>query len=455
MSKSLSGCIVILLGVLLGITRGSSISGSRHIPKENFLITDHLADGEFERRISYNGLIGKQTSISQTTKSLSLWQLTDGHLFLQFIYSGDDKIIDCEYIRQKHHIQDFISKFNRDVTMAQSHNFTNYPSNHHQYTMPEVTKHEFREFLDNDAIPPSYKMAFEDTEDFENLNEVTRQTERYGMRNFTFVELRQKQDIPEDLLPLLDIKSIKEQCNLRHQELQKIVGGLDSDDEDIRRNATEHLNRRKRALSDMFRMPNTKWCGTGNGAGVYNQLGGASKADMCCRKHDHCKLNIHAMTTKWQFFNYRFYTISSCSCDRRKRRDLSNVLIIGNTKWCGRGFIATKYTDMGGFSKADRCCRQHDKFCPFWISGFETKYGIFNWRVGTLSHCKCDYRFRTCLKMADSPDANIVGKIFFNIVQSKCFILKPEKYCKQRSWWGECLKKGIRKRAHLRDNRKY
>lgn len=76
----------------------------------------------------------------------------------------------------------------------------------------------------------------------------------------------------------------------------------------------------------------------------------------------------------------------------RKRRDLSNVLIIGNTKWCGRGFIATKYTDMGGFSKADRCCRQHDKFCPFWISGFETKYGIFNWRVGTLSHCKCDYR---------------------------------------------------------------
>lgn len=64
-------------------------------------------------------------------------------------------------------------------------------------------------------------------------------------------------------------------------------------------------------------------------------------------------------------------------------------------------------------------------------------------------------RFRTCLKMADSPDANIVGKIFFNIVQSKCFILKPEKYCKQRSWWGECLKKGIRKRAHLRDNRKY
>ncbi|XP_059608681.1 uncharacterized protein LOC132256346 isoform X1 [Phlebotomus argentipes] len=371
---------VALLSVL-GSILASSIAGHRHIPKENFLITDHLADGEFERRISFNGLIGKQTSVSQTTKSLSLWQLTDGHIFLQFIYSGDDKLIDCEYIRQKHHIQEFISKFNGEVALARSHNFTNHPTNHHQYSLPAVTQHEFREFLDNDAIPSSYRMAFEDMEDFESVNDVTRRSERFGMRNFTFVHLRTLEDVPKDLVALMDMKEVKEQCNVRHAELKKIVGGLDSNDEDVRRNASEHLN--------------------------------------------------------------------------RQRRDLSNVLIIGNTKWCGRGFIATKYTDMGGFSKADRCCRQHDKSCPFWITGFQTKYGIFNWRVGTLSHCKCDYRFRTCLKMADSPDANIVGKIFFNIVQSKCFILKPEKYCKQRSWWGECLKKGVRKRAHLRDNRKY
>ncbi|XP_055692048.1 uncharacterized protein LOC129795052 isoform X1 [Lutzomyia longipalpis] len=376
--NSKSGAMFLLLLTAVA-TYGSAISGMKNIPKENFLITDNLADGEFERRISFDGLIGKQTSISQTTKSLNLWQLTDGHLLLQFIYSGEDKIIDCEYIRQKHHIEEFISKFNGDVAMAQSQNFTN--NLHHQYTMPHVTKHEFREFLDNDAIPPSYQMAFEDAEDFENFNDAARKSERYGMRNFTFIELKTQQDIPLDLLPLLNIKDIKEQCTARHRELKRIVGGLDSDDEDIKRNATEHLN--------------------------------------------------------------------------RKRRDLSSILMIGNTKWCGKGYIATRYTDMGGFSQADRCCRQHDKFCPHWISGFQTKYGIFNWHVGTLSHCKCDYRFRTCLKMADSADANIVGKIFFNIVQSKCFILKPEKYCKQRSWWGECLKKGIRKRAHLRDNRKF
>jgi hypothetical protein len=32
-------------------------------------------------------------------------------------------------------------------------------------------------------------------------------------------------------------------------------------------------------------------------------------------------------------------------------------------------------------------------------------------------------RFRTCLKMTDTTDANMVGKLFFNIVQIKCFVL--------------------------------
>lgn len=64
-------------------------------------------------------------------------------------------------------------------------------------------------------------------------------------------------------------------------------------------------------------------------------------------------------------------------------------------------------------------------------------------------------RFRTCLKMADSSSATMVGKLFFNIVQSKCFVLKPEKTCTKRSWWGKCEKMVKRKRAHLRDNRKF
>jgi len=64
-------------------------------------------------------------------------------------------------------------------------------------------------------------------------------------------------------------------------------------------------------------------------------------------------------------------------------------------------------------------------------------------------------RFRTCLKMADTGPANLIGKLFFNIVQTKCFVLKPEKLCVKLSWWGKCLKQGYKKQAYLRDNLTY
>ncbi|XP_018325843.1 uncharacterized protein LOC108737480 [Agrilus planipennis] len=111
----------------------------------------------------------------------------------------------------------------------------------------------------------------------------------------------------------------------------------------------------------------------------------------------------------------------------RTRRDMSYLFQIPGTQWCGKGYRATKYTHLGSFSKTDRCCRRHDTSCPYWISAYETKYGLFNWRLNTIMHCSCDERFRACLKMADTSDANFVGKLFFNIVQTKCFVLKVKK----------------------------
>ncbi|XP_047518349.1 uncharacterized protein LOC125058326 isoform X3 [Pieris napi] len=64
-------------------------------------------------------------------------------------------------------------------------------------------------------------------------------------------------------------------------------------------------------------------------------------------------------------------------------------------------------------------------------------------------------RFRACLKLADTSVSNMVGKLFFNVVQTKCFVLKPIKACKQRSWWGKCLRKGYMRQAFLRDNLPY
>ncbi|XP_045505742.1 uncharacterized protein LOC123702130 isoform X1 [Colias croceus] len=139
----------------------------------------------------------------------------------------------------------------------------------------------------------------------------------------------------------------------------------------------------------------------------------------------------------------------------RKKRDAMEILRVPGTKWCGKGFSATHYSQLGGYTRTDRCCRIHDLRCPFWIGGMEKKFGLYNWRINTLMHCRCDERFRACLKLADTSVSNMVGKLFFNVVQTKCFILKPIKVCTQRSWWGKCLRRGYMKQAYLRDNLPY
>lgn len=340
----------------------------------NFILIDYLSDGERERRVSWNGLAGKETSIGDTSKSLSLWQLSDGRSFIQMIYTSDGQLMDCEYLRQKKLIADFLNRFYAEIEVARARNFTSplsVPRNHHSL----VSDHDFREYLDNGVATPEMEDLQYSVQEFQEG-----QQDAFGLRNLTFIRLESDGDVPEDLREQLNYRRLKHQCDQRHAQMRDLAHELESSDPQEKQSAGESLQRHKRAIADWFLSPNTKWCGRGHSAERYHHLGGASRADMCCRQHDYCKLNIPGMTTKWDLFNYRPYTIS---------------------------------------------------------------------------HCSCDQRFRTCLKMADSSDANMVGKLFFNIVQSKCFVLKPETVCTKTSWWGKCEKKVRRKRAHIRDNRKY
>ncbi|XP_075989398.1 uncharacterized protein LOC142985240 isoform X2 [Anticarsia gemmatalis] len=138
----------------------------------------------------------------------------------------------------------------------------------------------------------------------------------------------------------------------------------------------------------------------------------------------------------------------------RSRRSLRENFILPGTKWCGAGHIAAQYGELGLDAAEDKCCRSHDH-CKFNIGMFKRRFGYLNYRPYTISHCRCDRRFRACLKLADTSVSNMVGKLFFNVVQTKCFILKPVKMCTQRSWWGKCLRKGYTKQAFLRDNLPY
>ncbi|XP_052871911.1 uncharacterized protein LOC128277490 isoform X2 [Anopheles cruzii] len=353
-------------------------------PLGNFLLTDYLNDGERERRISWNGIIGKETSLADTgsNKTLALWQMATGTYLMQIIYNSDGDMMDCEYVRQRSLVHQFHERFRTEFKQARARNFSS------PFTLPArgrqslVSDHEFREYLEHDVVTSEMEELQYNVYEFPaGVPQAQRAADAFGMRNLTYIPLRTPADIPDELRGQLNFHELKQRCNVRHMQLKEIASGLRSADPEHQRIANEKL--------------------------------------------------------------------------QRQRRDLSSMLRVPGTKWCGKGWSARNYVEMGGYSKADRCCRQHDLSCPFWMLGFETKYGLFNWRVNTLMHCSCDERFRTCLKMADSSDANLVGKLFFNIVQMKCFVLKPESVCVKKSWWGKCEKKIRRKRAHLRDNRKF
>lgn len=71
--------------------------------------------------------------------------------------------------------------------------------------------------------------------------------------------------------------------------------------------------------------PGTKWCGAGNDAATYDDLGTAEEVDMCCREHDHCDMFIEAGQSKYGLTNDGDYTRVSCDCDKTFYDCLSNA----------------------------------------------------------------------------------------------------------------------------------
>ncbi|XP_056592440.1 group 3 secretory phospholipase A2 [Triplophysa dalaica] len=81
------------------------------------------------------------------------------------------------------------------------------------------------------------------------------------------------------------------------------------------------LRRSKRALM----IPGTVWCGSGNKASNFSELGMFQETDKCCREHDHCKETIASFSFDHGVFNTNIFTLSHCDCDNRFRHCLSGV----------------------------------------------------------------------------------------------------------------------------------
>ncbi|KAA8584275.1 hypothetical protein FQN60_008060 [Etheostoma spectabile] len=68
-----------------------------------------------------------------------------------------------------------------------------------------------------------------------------------------------------------------------------------------------------------FIVPGTLWCGSGNKAPSYADLGVFAETDSCCREHDQCKHTILSFHSEFGVFNSNIFTMSHCDCDKKFR----------------------------------------------------------------------------------------------------------------------------------------
>jgi hypothetical protein len=62
-------------------------------------------------------------------------------------------------------------------------------------------------------------------------------------------------------------------------------------------------------------IPGTKWCGLGDAADSYDDIGTKKDIDLCCRAHDHCPIRLKALRFGYGLINLSLYTKSHCDCD--------------------------------------------------------------------------------------------------------------------------------------------
>ncbi|VVC35838.1 Phospholipase A2 domain,Phospholipase A2, histidine active site [Cinara cedri] len=74
-----------------------------------------------------------------------------------------------------------------------------------------------------------------------------------------------------------------------------------------------------------FIYPGTKWCGPGNVAKNYSDLGVYREEDICCREHDHCTRTLETGQCYFNLCNTSPYTRSHCECDKKFQKCLNKV----------------------------------------------------------------------------------------------------------------------------------
>ncbi|TWW77000.1 uncharacterized protein proca1 [Takifugu flavidus] len=107
-----------------------------------------------------------------------------------------------------------------------------------------------------------------------------------------------------------------------------------------------------------FTYPGTLWCGAGNTADHYNQLGEFAETDSCCRIHDHCPHVIHAFSSRFGYTNFKWHSISHCDCDENLKACLRRVNDT-SSRVVGQAFFNVIGVPCFDFAYEEQCAERH------------------------------------------------------------------------------------------------
>lgn len=153
-------------------------------------------------------------------KSLSLWQLCYDDTFIQMIYTPDNDLLDCEYLKGRNFAEEFVQKFYDEIERAE---------HLQKFRVFGYTSPKLRHRIHRNMSKVDMTMNSDD--------------EIFGMKNISYQPLNTMNDVPDDLAVILSYEHLKTQCDINHRQMMLIINESQSKDQTKKVNATNHLNR--------------------------------------------------------------------------------------------------------------------------------------------------------------------------------------------------------------------
>ena len=318
----------LLLGAKNGRCRGLYPDGdnwirirTRLMHPTNFVGVRVNAHGERETRIACNKTMSLETFLPSGFSpdyDMTLRQVTDGRKILQAVFQGG-ALKECDLSSDSNQMLDLISSFVTgdreiyredfgDVFVCTS--ITNYTTNNMslaRLTFKDATElGQFEEYVNMKALRKECRKFLD------QASAAAEQEAKSGDITDLYAEIIKTID-PEKL------KSYNDILPAPNKTLSK------PNDHNVSKRSTSALtvknNRRSKRgafdFSSVLIFPGTKWCGKGDLAQCFDDLGDDLELDMCCRDHDCCPFVIPPFTSRHNLFNYRFHSLLHCECDHR------------------------------------------------------------------------------------------------------------------------------------------